>query len=65
MALLLQLVAWVTANMQPLMASFANLCSALGVVLGFFIAFFLLIPGDQPEKGIKSLADFIAKFSKK
>lgn len=48
---------------------FANhwteLITAIVAVLTALIALFLIIPGDQPEKTIKIIADFLAKFSKK
>ncbi len=37
----------------------------INAVLLALIAFFLLIPGEQPEKALKAVVDFIAKFSKK
>lgn len=37
------------------------------IVAGFtaLIGLFMLIPGDQPEKFMKSVVDFLSKFSKK
>jgi len=35
------------------------------VLLLAAIAFFMVIPGDQPEKFLQSVVDFIKKFSKK
>lgn len=35
-----------------------------GIVLAL-IALFLLIPGDQPEKTLKTIADILGKISKK
>lgn len=35
-----------------------------GLLLGL-IVFFQMIPGEAPEKQLKSVVDFIAKFSKK
>lgn len=34
-------------------------------VLGGLISISLLIPGDQPEKSLQKVVDFISKFSKK
>lgn len=28
-------------------------------------ALFMMIPGEQPEKALKGIADFVSKFSKK
>lgn len=41
---------------------------ALGAFAGFMgalYAFFLLVPGDQPDKTIKAIWDFTTRFSKK
>lgn len=34
-------------------------------VLSALIAIFMLVPGKQPEKSLRAIADFIEKFSKK
>jgi hypothetical protein len=39
--------------------------SALVGVLTALIGLFMLIPGEQPEKAMKSIVDFLAKFSRK
>lgn len=39
--------------------------AALNAVLLAVIALALLIPGDQPEKALQGVVDFLAKFSKK
>ena len=39
--------------------------AAVNAVLLSLIGFFLLVPGDQPEKFMQSIVDFLAKFSKK
>jgi len=54
----LEIVNWIFAN-GP------HFISALVAVLSALVALFLLIPGDQPEKALKGIADFLAKFSKK
>jgi len=41
-----------------LLGAFTTVCTAL-------VTFFALIPGDQPEKAIKGVANFLAKFSRK
>lgn len=38
---------------------------AFDAILLGLIGFFMLIPGDQPEKSIRKIADFIGKFSRK
>jgi len=38
---------------------------ALTAVTTALIALFTLIPGDQPEKALRSFATFISKFSRK
>jgi hypothetical protein len=39
--------------------------SLVVALLSAIIAICMLIPGDQPEKALKAIVDFIAKFSKK
>lgn len=39
--------------------------AAVTGVLTALIAFFMLIPGDQPEKALQKAVDFIEKFSRK
>lgn len=34
-------------------------------ILSALIALFLVIPGEQPEKTLQAIVDFLAKFSKK
>lgn len=58
MELLLQLIAWATANGPQFI-------SAVVAVLTAVIALCLMIPGDQPEKFLQGIVDFLAKFSKK
>lgn len=48
-----------------LAANWLQLLAALHALLLALVAFFLLIPGDQPEKAIKGVADFLEKFSVK
>ena len=45
-------------NLQPIMGAASQVVAAL-------IALALLIPGEQPEKALKGLADLLAKISKK
>ena len=58
MQTVLEIGQWILANHQVVL-------SALVAVVGALIALFLVIPGEQPEKGLQSVADFLAKFSKK
>jgi len=58
MAQVMELVNWVFANWQ-------NMFVAVESILAAFIVLFLLIPGDQPEKFLQSVLDFVKKFSKK
>lgn len=39
--------------------------TAVIAVLSALIALCLLIPGEQPEKALKSIVDFLTKFSRK
>ena len=42
----------------------AYLTAAMGIITAL-IGFFMLIKGDQPEKFLQGVLDFIGKFSKK
>lgn len=42
-----------------------EILSAVVALLSGVIAVSLLIPGDQPEKALKAVVEFLAKFSKK
>ncbi len=51
-------IAWILANYEALITAVVALMSGI-------IAVALLIPGEQPEKTLKKLVDFISKFSVK
>lgn len=42
-----------------------EILGAVDVILGGLIAIALLVPGEQPEKALGGVKNFIAKFSKK
>lgn len=46
-------------------AHYAEICAAVVSVLSGLIAIFAMIPGEQPEKSLQAVVDFIAKFSRK
>jgi hypothetical protein len=48
-----------------LLAKLPEYLGMLNAVLLPLIAFFMVIPGDQPEKALKAIVDVIAKYSKK
>jgi hypothetical protein len=54
----LEILNWVVA-------SGPNLIAAVMAVLVALIALFALIPGEQPEKALQGVVDFISKFSLK
>lgn len=54
----LDFIAWASASGPNLIASVVAVLSAL-------IALFLLIPGEQPEKLLQGIVDFLKKFSSK
>jgi hypothetical protein len=58
MEAILNIIAWATANGPQFLA-------AVSAALTAIIALCLLIPGEQPEKFLQSVVDFLAKFSKK
>ena len=41
------------------------LLMAISAVLSALIAVFMIIPGEQPEKTLQAIVDFLAKFSRK
>lgn len=54
----MEFIAWLAANGMQLL-------SAIVAVLTALIALFMMIPGEQPEKSLQAVVDFLAKFSKK
>jgi hypothetical protein len=58
MELILVYLSWIALNYQMLISLAVGLFSAV-------IAISLVIPGDQPEKFLQALVDFLSKFSKK
>ena len=54
----LEIIKWVIEFGPEIIASFTGVLTAV-------IAFFLLVPGDQPEKFIQGIVDLLKKFSKK
>lgn len=54
----MEILNWIVASGPNMITAFVGALVAL-------IAFFSLIPGDQPEKAMQSVVDFLAKFSVK
>lgn len=54
----LEIGGWILANYQLVISSLVGICSAIIVVA-------LKIPGDQPEKALQGVVDFLTKFSSK
>jgi uncharacterized membrane protein YgaE (UPF0421/DUF939 family) len=48
-----------------LLSNWSELLSAFIGVLAALVAFFLLIPGEFPEKQLQAVLDFLKKFSRK
>lgn len=48
-----------------IVANYQAIISAIVALLSGVIAVCLLIPGDQPEKFLQSVVDFLSKFSRK
>lgn len=55
----------VLALLQVLLEKGPVYIAALVAVLSALIGLFLLIPGEQPEKSLQAIVDFLAKFSAK
>lgn len=51
-------LSWIIANYEAILAALVSLLMAI-------IAIAMLIPGEQPEKTLQKIVDFLAKFSKK
>jgi hypothetical protein len=51
--------------MNFILAHGPEIISAIVGVLSGIIGICLLIPGDQPEKALQGIVDFLSKFSKK
>lgn len=58
MSQMLQVVSWCTTQ-GPIVLS------AVVAVLTALIGLFMLIPGEQPEKALQKVVDFISKYSAK
>lgn len=58
MATVMNIINWLIGHYQVIIASVIALLTAL-------IAVFLMIPGEQPEKAMQGIVDFLTKFSKK
>ena len=55
---IMEVFAWIMANHEAVLGAIVALLSGI-------IAVALLIPGEQPEKTLQKIVDFIKKFSKK
>ena len=55
----------VLAILNWCISSGPNLLVAIVSAISALIAVFLLIPGEQPEKFLQGVLDFLSKFSKK
>ena len=58
MAKVIAIAAWMKAHGPELIIALEG--CALGIA-----GVFAFIPGDQPEKGLRKFAEFVAKFSRK
>ena len=55
---ILEIGKWLMENGPALLMALSGLLSAL-------IGVFMLIPGEQPEKALRGVVEFIARFSRK
>lgn len=58
MEVVMNIVKFITAHLDEMIG-------AADLLLAALIAVFLLIPGEQPEKALRGIADFLSKFSRK
>lgn len=54
----LKLVNWIVTEGPTVLSALVGVLTAL-------IGLFMLIPGEQPEKSLQAVVDFISKFSRK
>lgn len=52
-------------KLSGIVGKLPEIVAAVMAVLTSLIALCLLIPGEQPEKALQGIVDFLAKFSKK
>lgn len=52
-------------DILQIMAKAQDILGQVVVIITALIAIFMVIPGDQPEKALQKVLDFIKKFSKK
>lgn len=52
-------------DLLSLVGKIDELMGLIAMVLSGLIGIAMLIPGDQPEKSLQKILDFIKKFSKK
>lgn len=55
----------IIAMVMGIVGNLGGYVNAILAVLTALIALCMLIPGEQPEKALQGIVDFIAKFSKK
>lgn len=51
--------------LNTLLNNAQNILAAIVLILSGAITISLIIPGEQPEKALQSLADFLSRFSRK
>lgn len=55
---IIQLASWLVTDGPHLLSAVVSVLSAL-------IALFMLIPGEQPEKFLQGVVDWVSKYSRK
>lgn len=56
---------WLISAGKYIMEHWQLILNAAIALLTGLVAVFMLIPGEQPEKALRGIADFIEKFSRK
>jgi hypothetical protein len=62
MQTVLDIFTFIASHLTEIVTAVAALFLAIIAVLHALIAIFLFIPGEQPEKALQSVADFIQKW---
>jgi glutaminase len=52
-------------DILAVMAKVQEVIGAVSMVLSGLIVLSMMVPGEQPEKALQSILDFLKKFSKK
>lgn len=61
----MDVISIISQVVSAILANWQIVLGAVVALLGALIVLFMAIPGEQPEKALQSVVDFLSKFSKK